>query len=116
MMFFTKLFIQSRRKQDFVQKPRVLSIGFGVDKSVREVASKRGGGFLASKASFFGHGWPLDVFFFKLFIQSRRKGDFVQKPWFLSIGAGGEKCVGEMNRRWRGGQTAKMNKGMEEQN
>ena len=30
--------------------------GFGVDKSVREVTSKRGGGFLASKASFFAHG------------------------------------------------------------
>ena len=65
--------------------------GFAVDKSVREVASKRGGGFLASKASFFNHGWPLDDFFLKLFIQSRRKEDFVQKPWFLSIGAGGEE-------------------------
>ena len=43
-------FIQSRTREDFVQKPRLLSIGFEVDNGVRIFAGRPWGGSRESRA------------------------------------------------------------------
>ena len=47
---FKKSFIQSRTREDFIQKPWFLSIGFEVDRGVRSFAGEPGGGPRGSRA------------------------------------------------------------------